>query len=278
MSVPDVDSSAVNFALYFAGHGLPILPIPPRSKAPKLRNWPPLATTEAARITAWFDKDPDGNYGISTERLVVPDIDPRHGGHLWLDDNEHRLPETWRFRTGGGGWHLLYRLPDGVKIGNRANLAPGVDIRGHGGQIVGPGSLHPNGKLYTIEVGPDEVEMAEAPAWLIELIRAPTVKGGDGVGSAPGIPDLNTGPIPEGARDDTLARICGHLAMALSTSRAQEELHRINDTRCRPPLPPRVIVGRQVFYRIEAVREWLLGQEHRAAKPGTTRSRHRLSP
>ena len=42
--------------------------------------------------------------------------------------------------------------------------------------------------------------------------------------------------------------------------------------------PPHVIVGRQVFYRIEAVREWLLGQEHRAAKPGTTRSRHRRSP
>ena len=42
--------------------------------------------------------------------------------------------------------------------------------------------------------------------------------------------------------------------------------------------PPHVVIGRQVFYRVAAVREWLIAQEHRAARPGRIRSRHRRSP
>ena len=49
--------------------------------------------------------------------------------------------------------------------------------------------------------------------------------------------DLNAGPIPEGARDHTLTRICGHLFKALGEEKVREELRRINSERCIPPLP-----------------------------------------
>jgi hypothetical protein len=235
---PDIDAAPVNFALYLAGHGLPVIPLPPRSKGPTLKDWPALATVNPRQIEAWFDQTPDGNYGIATAGLVAVDIDPRHGGHLWLEDHEHRLPETFRFRTGGGGLHLLYKAPEGRAIGNRANLAPGVDIRGNGGQIVGPGSIHPDGEQYTIEIGPDDVDLAEAPTWLIELIEQPAANGQDG----PDI-DLNAGPIPERARNHTLTRICGHLFKVHSEEKVRAELHRINLERCQPRLSPPEVDG-----------------------------------
>ena len=233
MNAPDVDAAPVNFALYFARHGLRVLPIPPRSKRPILKDWPAAATRDAEAICVWFEREPESNYGIATGGLVVVDVDPRHGGRLWLEDNEHRLPESWRFKTGGGGIHLVYRAPAGAEIGNRAGLAPGIDVRGRGGQIVGPGSVHPDGGLYTIESGPDDCDLVAAPAWLIELISG---KGPD-ADSAADAGDLNTGPIPEGCRNDRLARICGHLARIHSVAKVRAELLRINDERCQPPLP-----------------------------------------
>ncbi len=42
-------------------------------------------------------------------------------------------------------------------------MAPGVDVRANGGQIVGPGSIHPGGGLYEIQIGPDDCGIAVAP-------------------------------------------------------------------------------------------------------------------
>ncbi len=185
--LPDVDRPPVDFALYMASHGFRILPIPPRKKAPILKDWPNKATTDPGQIVQWFDQQPEGNYGILTNGLIAVDVDPKHGGHLWLEENEEKLPDTLRLRTGSGGWHILFKAPEGRNIGNRAGIAPGIDIRGRGGQIVGPGSIHPNGKQYTIEVGPDDVDLAVAPQWLVDLIAQPASNGQTGM-------DFNTAP------------------------------------------------------------------------------------
>ena len=58
--------------------------------------------------------------------------------------------------------------------------AMGFDIRGTGGQVVAPGSVHPDtGKFYTIH---NEGEIAPAPQWLLDLslqeeIEKPALKG-----------------------------------------------------------------------------------------------------
>ena len=59
MNAPDVDRPPIDFALYLASVGLRILPIPPRSKRPVLKDWPTVATCDPDMICAWFDADPE---------------------------------------------------------------------------------------------------------------------------------------------------------------------------------------------------------------------------
>lgn len=58
------------------------------------------------------------------------------------------LPETLTARTGRGGWHFIFRVREGVTIRNRVRLAPGVDVRSTGGQIVVAPSMHRSGNRY----------------------------------------------------------------------------------------------------------------------------------
>lgn len=63
-----------------------------------------------------------------------------------------RLPRTpWQTKT-ARGFHLFYRWP-GQRIGNRARLDTGagriaLDVRGDGGYVIGPGSVHETGAVY----------------------------------------------------------------------------------------------------------------------------------
>lgn len=52
-------------------------------------------------------------------------------------------------KTGGGGYHFYFRTENST--GNKANVLPGIDIRGDGGFVVAPGSKHKSGKYYVIE-------------------------------------------------------------------------------------------------------------------------------
>ena len=84
------------------------------------------------------------------------------------------LPKTVTVKTGRGR-HLYFRC-DGAQVGNSANrVAKGIDIRGEGGYVVGPGSVHGSGMVYRFVDGRavEETEVAAAPAWLLGLISKP---------------------------------------------------------------------------------------------------------
>jgi hypothetical protein len=85
------------------------------------------------------------------------------------------LPETAEVRTGSGGRHLYFRAPAGVAVirNSAGKLGPGLDIRGEGGFVVAPPSVHASGQPYvwswqnTLDQG-----IADAPGWLLDLVRA----------------------------------------------------------------------------------------------------------
>src|SRR5262249_23231989 len=144
--------------------------------------------------------------------------------------------DTPRVLTGGGGVHLYFAVDQ--PLGNRTGLAPGIDLRGDGGFVVAPPSLHASGRRYGWELGssPDDGPLAAIPAWLLERIRADRPIGA----SRP--PDewaaLVRGPIAEGARNDSVARLTGYLLRCRPAPRVVLELVRaVNQARCQPPLP-----------------------------------------
>ncbi len=162
-------------ALAYAARGWPVLPCEPSGKVPIGRLAPHglhSATTDPARIRAWWRAQPRANVAIVTgppSGLFAVDVDPRHGGDRTLADLVARhgaLPFTLRARTGGGGSHYFFRMPDAaLRVGAHV-LGAGVDIKGRGGYVVACPSAHPSGGRYTWEKLPDP---AEPPAWLLAL-------------------------------------------------------------------------------------------------------------
>lgn len=170
-------------ALDYARRGWRVLPIKPGKKRPPMDAWQNAATTDPTIIAAWFTGLYRGyGVGIATgqaSRLFVLDVDTAGGksGDESLADLEATygpLPDTWEVLTGSGGRHLYFRWPDGVDIRNdqSGRLGAHLDIRGEGGQVLAPPTIHPNGTPYALELSsPDDI--ADPPQWLVDLLSRP---------------------------------------------------------------------------------------------------------
>ena len=142
-------------ALYLANkYGFAVLPVIPHTKQPIIKNWPKLATSDEQQITEWWDAYPNANIGVATglrSGIFVMDVDVDKGGLASLEElmaHDEWAP-TLTSKTGTGGFHFLFRWDPANPVGNSVSrLAPGIDIRGEGGFIVAPPSIHPNGNRY----------------------------------------------------------------------------------------------------------------------------------
>lgn len=147
-------------------------------KHPRTRHGLKEASRNLDRIWKWWRNWPDANIGILTgreSRIVVLDVDARHDGERSLEVLEatyDRLPPTLTARSGGGGRHLYFQHPGG-HMPTSAQLSghSGLDIRGDGGYIVAPPSLHQSGLPYGW-VDPAH-PLAALPAWLCDLLSPP---------------------------------------------------------------------------------------------------------
>lgn len=99
--------------------------------------------------------------------IIALDIDNRKGGDESILGYD--LPITPSTTTGNGR-HILFKHP-GIHLPNSVSILPGVDVRGDGGYIVAPGSIHPSGKPYAWEVSPFDEEFAPLPLWLLTLLQ-----------------------------------------------------------------------------------------------------------
>jgi hypothetical protein len=144
-----------------AERGFRVFPLRAKSKEPATGGWREVATNNARAINAWWDKHPDHNIGIAlTPNEIAIDIDPRNGGLDSLEalvrDLGEPPPEPLAIQVSGrgdGGEHWIYRGGfDGLRVTGK--LGPGIDIKRHGGYLVGAGSVHPDtGGVYTINYG-----------------------------------------------------------------------------------------------------------------------------
>ena len=167
--------------------------------------------------------------------FFVVDIDGEPGiaAVLALQEEHGRLPPTVMSCT-RRGYHLFFRMPEGRDVRNSAGkFAPSIDVRGTGGYVVVPPSPHPEGEAYRWAVGrsPDECPIADASAWLLELVTARPQNGA--YRPAAPLPDS----IPAGARNQTLASLAGTMRRRGFLEPAMRAaLHEENQGRCNPPL------------------------------------------
>ena len=142
--------------------GLSVIPVPPPrpgaptgtpgdGKVPTIawREFQDRLPTEQ-ELGAWFGTEPT-NLAIVTgavSNVVVIDADSIEA----LQWATKHLPYTpWQTQT-ARGFHLFYRHP-GVEVRNRARIETrdgrvAIDVRGDGGYVIAPGSVHANGAPY----------------------------------------------------------------------------------------------------------------------------------
>ncbi|MBO0510271.1 bifunctional DNA primase/polymerase, partial [Streptomyces beijiangensis] len=142
------------------------------------------ASTDPAVVRALFAAAPWATgYGIACGRpphhLIGIDLDTKSDTdstaalrHLALQ-HLFTIPDTVTVLTPSGGRHLWLTGPPETVVPNSASrLAPGIDIRGAGGYLVGPGSLTVHG-IYRLAPGTAHLAPAPVPHTLLRLLTPP---------------------------------------------------------------------------------------------------------
>jgi Bifunctional DNA primase/polymerase, N-terminal len=131
------------------------------------------ATTNRARVLAWWTQQPQANIGLATGHAFdVLDIDGPTGAQaIRAFAGHHHLKSSGPLaRTGGGGWHY-YLAPTGLGNARPRDLEQ-VDWRGRGGYVVAPPSRHHSGHPYTWVAGRDlDTAVPRVPAALLERLQ-----------------------------------------------------------------------------------------------------------
>jgi hypothetical protein len=234
-------------ALALAKRGLAVFPLKPRNKIPLTTHGCKDASCSPERIEEWWSKWPDANIGVATgsaSGIWVLDIDGMDGeSSLRKIEDSHggMLPSTVEVITGGGGRHLYFRLPDfedAPAIRNSVKtLGQGLDVRGEGGYVVAPPSIHKSGRKYVWSVDSGS-EFSQAPIWFVRLVASSRVANLDVRRPDEHWQWVIRNGADEGVRNATAASIAGKmLRLGMLAAETYEFLVTWNELRCRPPLP-----------------------------------------
>ncbi len=229
-------------AAKFAARGLAVFPIKENAKHPPLlKDWNHKASSDPDQIEAWAKQYPNCNWGVHCQDLIVVDVDPRrHGDASFKNLN---LTPTLTVATPGGGWHIYYHRPGGVK--NSADeIAQGIDIKSNDGYVVAPGSHVEQGTYKVVRNG----ELKTAPDALVQKCRAVKKRETSDQREPPRFTDYDIAvnrakewltqqaPAIEGEHGDaaTFRIICGVRDFGVPRDRVLEALYDWNE-QCLPP-------------------------------------------
>ena len=174
-----------DLAVYLAGElGWLVFPCGP-DKKPATGHGFKDATRDLEKVRRWWGHNPGALIGIYCKGsgFFALDVDIKND-----IDGGATLAELIRTAGAGaavvcgpaqstpsGGYHWLFKMPEGVKVPNvPGKLGVGLDLRSDG--YICTGAL-PNGSGYTWlpQHGP-ETELVDAPGWLLNKIRSLTEK------------------------------------------------------------------------------------------------------
>jgi hypothetical protein len=171
-------SPTAEWAQFYSRAGWRSFPVWAGKKNPIYDGWQTGATTDPALLDRYFS-DPARNIGIvAGEQFDAWDIEVEHVDtfNQWVEQNDHRLPESPIASTGRGGIHILTQPTgtdhtrklylDGTHIG---------ELKSRGGYILVCPSV--TEEMYQWTWLPRRLELSPAPDWLLALLERPqTVK------------------------------------------------------------------------------------------------------
>lgn len=217
----------MNAAVRFFDLGVGVFPIVTPGKTPRCKSWDDYVCSrdEAARFR---------NYGVRLGPcrlgwLGVADTD-NPGAESWAASN---LPPTPLTVITGRGIHRYYRIAgDAPKFIYRAGHT--IEFRNTGQYVVGPGSVHQSGTIYTAANWSwrwDDLPLFPAA---FDFGAPPAPAGGGQLGDGFEFPS----EVRAGARHHELFRLLRSLrGLGADQDVARGIVHDANQNRCIPPLP-----------------------------------------
>lgn len=179
-------------------------------------------------MQGWLRMWPDANWAVLTgKEIVVIDADSADA-MAWVESGA--ITRTTRTVSTAKGKHYYYQRNKDLEIRNSVGKCK-VDIRGFGGYVVAPGSVHATGVVYTEHTPPGvDCDWRELPMLGAGDLAAINAYNGGGASTVDGQGNLNFtaqpvftpgAPAPEGQRNNALAQNVG------SYIRAGMSLHEI---------------------------------------------------
>ena len=220
----------------YAARGWPVLPLVPSGKKPLTEHGHLDATTDPDQIAAWWAQHPRANVGIVTgarSGILVLDVDSSDGD-LALIELGAAVPTLTSVTAKGK--HVYFVHAPG--IGCCVALRPGLDVRGNGGYVVAPPSVHESGFVYRWD---DEHFMGSGthPAPLPESLHQILLEN-----HQPPTASVGGGVLFEGQRNVGLTEFAGSIATrAQDVNEVLEPLLAANQERCRPPLSQKEVTA-----------------------------------
>ena len=232
-------------AITYIKQGFAVIPLEVKGKRPLTAHGVKDATMDPVIVQSWWDKWENANIGIATGQVsgglcvIDMDVDENKGLDGWRtlrdwQDKHGIIAPSWLCKTGRGGYHYYFLSNEPIQ--NRVAVIPGVDVRGDGGYVVAPPSVHPNGTAYEWDekCHPEEVALHLIDDNIRFLLNKGTTRTA--------LKYLAPTIIPEGERNHTLFRLaCSLQAKGLSDQAIFAAVSTENDTKCNPPLPIRDI-------------------------------------
>ena len=173
--------STYDYAIAYITKGISVISLKPKSKQPFISSWKPFTVSPASKeqLESWF-VNTDNNIGIITGRIssiFAIDIDGPETYNFFIQkinflssiDQQlvQSIKDTMKIKTGSGNTNLVFRFDPGEfpldeELGNtilwkdssfNKNIHSEIRLKGEGGYIVVPPSIHENNKEYELVDG-----------------------------------------------------------------------------------------------------------------------------
>ncbi|MGY4772887.1 bifunctional DNA primase/polymerase (plasmid) [Kribbella sp. CWNU-51] len=262
-------------AHWHADQGFAVFPLVPGRKVPAVEDWETAATTDHLAIARTWRRAPY-NVGVAAgpSRLLVVDLDqPKNPADrapepwrsrgatsgadvlaLVAADHATWLPDTYTVTTPSAGRHMYYRQPATGQLGNSAGrVGWKIDTRGHGGYVVGAGSITAAGRYLAETTMPPQ----PLPGWIIDALDT----------TPPAVEVPRPAPTLRNTSGYALAALSGELEKVLAATPGQR-----NDTLNRAAFALGQLVGAQLLDQ-HLARDELLSAAGRIGLPRTEAER-----